>query len=146
MPLNNFLRSSHKLRVNACHFLWAACYFLLQISVGFTQERKVIEKAYPDGKPSLVILYNAKNEKIREISYYPNGQIDYEGVFKKGKEHGTWVYYYEDGQKKFEENYKNGMEDGKQYEWEPDGQLTKVEIFKDGKLLNTIPGKLYKEE
>lgn len=92
------------------------------------------------------MFYNVKNEKIREISYYPNGKIDYEGVFKNEKEHGTWVYYYDDGQKKFEENYKNGLEDGKQYEWEPDGQLTKIEIFKEGKLLKTIPGKAAENE
>lgn len=118
--------------------------FFSSFSVVSAQERKVIEKAYPDGKPSLVSYYDKNNEKIREISYYPNGKTDYEGVFKNGKEHGTWNYYYEDGQKKFEENYKAGLEDGKQYEWEPDGQLTKIEIFKEGKLLKTIPGKAAK--
>lgn len=75
------------------------------------------------------------------MSYFSNGNTDYDGVFKNGKEHGTWTYYYEDGQKKFEENYKNGLEEGKQYEWEPDGQLTKIEVFKEGRLLKTIPGK-----
>jgi antitoxin component YwqK of YwqJK toxin-antitoxin module len=122
------------------HFLVSLVFFLL-FSPIYSQERKVIEKAYPDGKPSLVVFYNTKSEKIREVSYYPNGKVDYEGTFKDGKEHGTWIYYYDDGQKKFEENYKNGVEDGKQYEWEPDGQLTKIEIFKEGKLLKTIPGK-----
>lgn len=119
--------------------------FLLSFSDIFSQERKVIEKVHPDGKPSLVLFFNAKNEKIREISYYPNGKIDYEGTFKDNKEHGIWIYYYDDGQKKFEENYKNGLEDGKQYEWEPDGQLTKIEVFKEGKLLKTIPGKAIKD-
>ncbi len=115
--------------------------FILSSTNSFGQDTKVIEKAYPDGKPSLIVFYNPGGEKIKEISYFSNGQIDYEGVFKNGLEHGKWTYYYEDGQKKFEENYKNGKEEGKQYEWEPDGQLTKIEVYKEGKLLKTIPGK-----
>jgi uncharacterized protein len=69
---------------------------------------------------------------------YPNGQIDYEGSFKDGVEHGKWVYYYSDGTKKFEEYYKNGFEEGKHYEWAPDGRLVKTEIYKQGKLIQTI--------
>lgn len=107
----------------------------------FSQPGKVVEKSYPDGKPSLVAVYGKNGEKLSETSYFPNGKIEYAGTFKGGKEHGTWTYYYEDGQKKFEENYKNGMEDGKQYEWEPDGQRTKIEVYKEGVLLKTISGK-----
>ncbi len=116
-------------------FLFIPSYF------SFSQERKIIDKTYDNGSPSLVYFLNGNNEKTKEISYFPNGKIDYEGNFKNGKEHGKWIYYYEDGQKKFEENYKNGLEDGKQYEWEPDGQLTKLEIYKEGKLQKTLTGK-----
>lgn len=120
--------------------------FLFSSLFIFSQERKVIEKAHPDGKPSLVVFYNSKNEKIHEISYFPNGKMEYEGFFKNGKEHGKWIYYYDDGQKKFEENYKNGLEEGKQFEWDPDGQLNQIEVYKEGKLLETIPGSASEEK
>ena len=110
-------------------------------SSSYSQDRKVIEKTFPDGSPSLVVFYNSKGERVREISYFSNGKKEYDGTFKDGKENGTFIYWYEDGQKKYEEYYKNGLAEGKQYEWDPDGQLNKTEIYKQGKLLKTIRSK-----
>jgi antitoxin component YwqK of YwqJK toxin-antitoxin module len=37
-----------------------------------------------------------------------NGQKDYEGTYKDGKEDGLHTKWYENGQKKLEVTYKNG--------------------------------------
>ena len=110
--------------------------FFLFISPVFSQQT-VVEKTYPDGSSSLVRGYDKHGALIKEISYYENGQIDYEGEFKEGKEHGKWTYYYKDGQKMYVEIYKNGFEEGKHYEWAPDGQLVKIEYYQQGRLVKT---------
>jgi len=44
----------------------------------------------------------------KSISYYENGQIEYERNYKDGKLEGKSISYYENGQIKYEENYKDG--------------------------------------
>ena len=41
----------------------------------------------------------------KEIWYYENGQISYEGNYKDGKEVGKWTYYNEDGSLKKMEGF-----------------------------------------
>lgn len=110
--------------------------FVIASLTGFTQDKKIIQE-YPNGKPSLIIIMNSKNEKVKEISYFENGAIDYEGTFKNGVEHGIWTYYYENGNKKYIETYKNGVEEGKHYEYSTQGQLEKIETYSNGKLIDT---------
>ena len=39
------------------------------------------------------------------LTFYPNGQVRYIGVYKNDKQNGTWKYYDEEGNLTKEENY-----------------------------------------
>ena len=48
--------------------------------------------------------YNDGKRDGKEVWYYKNGQISYEGNYKDGKKFGKWTYFNEDGSlKKVEE-------------------------------------------
>ena len=42
------------------------------------------------------------------VSYYSNGQKEFEGTYKDGKEDGLETWWYENGQKEFEGTFKDG--------------------------------------
>jgi len=46
-------------------------------------------------------------------SYYENGQIWTQGIYKNGIKNGKWVEYDENGNTLREGNFKDGKEDGK---------------------------------
>mgnify|MGYP006188358569 FL=1 len=42
------------------------------------------------------------------MSYYDNGQLYLDRIYKDGKLEGIWKSYYENGQLNYEWNYKEG--------------------------------------
>ena len=56
------------------------------------------------------------------LSWYENGQLEYEHNYKNGKPHGKWLGWNENGQLKYEHNYKNGKEQGKCWYWYKNGK------------------------
>jgi antitoxin component YwqK of YwqJK toxin-antitoxin module len=45
--------------------------------------------------------------------YYPNGILESQGTFSKGKKNGLWTYHFsENGEIKYKQKYKNGKKDG----------------------------------
>jgi len=88
---------------------------------------KVVEEAYPDGSPKLVRYYligNADKGFVKEMAYYPGGQVRYEGQFQEGKRHGKWVYYYENGKKWSEGYFKEGKRDDSGITWHENGNIS----------------------
>lgn len=52
------------------------------------------------------------------------GQIGEKGELVKGLQEGKWISYWRNGQKQYERNYKNGLLHGKSYWWTEDGIKT----------------------
>ena len=104
-------------------------------------EGKVVKHGYykeydKDGTLRVDGTYFEDKEKYngKWVSYYEDGQIEWERNYKDGKYDGKWVKYYSDGQIKYEKNYKDGIEDGKWVGYYSDGQIEREENYKDGKL------------
>jgi len=105
------------------HFVFLVFTFLFACS---KEIEKVIAEKYPDGNPKVVKYYkkDGKQKKfIKEIAYYPNHQMRYEGEFVDGEKHGKWVYYYDNGKKWSEGVFLNGMREGLAMTWYENGQL-----------------------
>ncbi len=98
-------------------------------------ETLVIMK-YPDGTSMKEEIYKWRGNiklKIKEIGYFPNGLIEYEGeVNEEQKKHGVWTYWHENGNKWLEENYQNNMLHGKFIEWYKSGEISFEGEYSDG--------------
>jgi len=84
---------------------------------------EVIEESYPDGNSKLVKHYTKKDRVlIKEITYYPNGQMQSEGEIKNDKMHGQWSFWFQNGQIWTIAHYENNLKNGKQTIWHENGQ------------------------
>ena len=57
---------------------------------------------------------------------YPDGQREYEGLYKNGKPNGNLVYWYENGSIKREGRLKNGSPIGRWTYYNLDGSIEKT--------------------
>ena len=100
---------------------------------GLTQH---IVRTHDNGQPYVVIYTKEpKNEKVKEQLYFENGQLDYEGHYKKGKEHGKWTYYWPNGSVKSEEYYEKGLEEGTMFDYDENGKKIKEYCYVKGRLV-----------
>jgi len=68
------------------------------------------------------------------VKFHENGQLEYTGIYKDGKEEGLHETYHENGQLQYKENYKNGKYDGLMERYYENGQLKFKGNYKDGEL------------
>jgi len=113
--------------------------FLLIFIVSCDKEVKtetIVSLKYPDGTAMQESIYKWKGNdkiKIKEIGYYPNGTIEYEGeVNEAQKKNGLWIYWFENGQKWLEENYENNILHGDFNEWYMSGEKSFEGEYSDG--------------
>jgi antitoxin component YwqK of YwqJK toxin-antitoxin module len=96
---------------------------------------EVIEETYDDGSPKMARFYSKDGQDkilVKELSYYPNKKIRYEGEFKEDEKHGHWIYYYEDGKTWSEGYFKMGERNGESYVWHENGQQKIHGYYTDG--------------
>lgn len=55
--------------------------------------------------------------------WYPNSQVRVTGTYKKGKAHGDWAWWFENGQKSEKGQYEDGEPTGSWAYWKPNGML-----------------------
>jgi antitoxin component YwqK of YwqJK toxin-antitoxin module len=102
---------------------------------------RFVASRFPDGKPEVVIYLKGKGDrqqKVMEKVYRSNGNLDYVGRFKDGKEQGEWNYFHEDGTRKYTEHWDQGLEEGVQIDYAPDGQVYRELYYEHGKLIRTV--------
>ncbi len=126
-----------------------ACLFITIIIFAACSKKieKVIAESFPDGNPKLVKYLKKEEGKtvvIKEIVYYPDGKMRYEGEYKNGQRHGKWVYYYPNGKKWSEGIYLNGKRNGLGITWHKNGQIYYQGEYKDG--IRTGTWKFWDEE
>lgn len=110
--------------------------FLWPVLVQDAAIEKHIVRTYSNGNP-YVVVYTAGEQHIRikEEIYFENGNLDYEGHYQGGVEHGEWVYYWENGNVKSWEYYENGLEEGEHYDCDENGDKTTVYYYRKGVLV-----------
>jgi antitoxin component YwqK of YwqJK toxin-antitoxin module len=85
-------------------------------------------------------IFSYKGEKFnyltnrdgRQVSYYSNGELRYDTIFKNGLANGKWTGWYENGEIAHELNYKNDKLDGLQKKWNEKGNLSYTAIYRNG--------------
>ena len=88
----------------------------------------------PEVHISKTIQFEGKIYRLNEeepysgivFNEYPNGQREYEGLYKNGKPNGNLVYWYENGSIKREGRLKNGSPIGKWTYYNRDGSIQKI--------------------
>ena len=97
---------------------------LLQFSCGEKPEVPISKTIQFEGK----IFRLNEEEPYSGIVFneYPDGQREYEGLYKNGKPNGNLVYWYENGSIKREGRLKNGSPIGRWTYYNPDGNIQKI--------------------
>lgn len=88
----------------------------IQMKANYSSIDKLIKEDYQCNFRS-----NTKEGRYEE--WYSNGQIKFDGYFKKGKRNGICSEWYPNGQKQAEEKWKNGQLNGKTRYWSENGEL-----------------------
>lgn len=114
----------------------APVFFLLPITLQDDGLVQHIVRTHDNGKPYVVVYTKGpQNERVKEQLYYDNGQLDYEGYYKKGMEHGSWTYFWPNGNLKSVEYYERGLEEGTMWDYNDQGQKIKEYRYVKGKLV-----------
>lgn len=94
-----------------------------------------IDAKFPDGKPAKVSWINkenGKNDTIKKLEYYSNGNKKTEGGIKNNIKEGRWKYWYENGNLWSEGNFKKGLSEGKFNIYNDDGTKYMQSNYKKG--------------
>ena len=88
-----------------------------------------------DGNPQSELTYNAKNDEVKAVFFYPDGRKAGEGTYINRKKEGPWRFYpstepqYMIG----EEYYHNDVKHGLARKFHPDGTLAESITWDNGK-------------
>ena len=125
------------------NLLFIIALFIITGASAQEMERHVVHQ-YASGSPKVVVYVDPDSkERLKEEIFYANGQLDYVGHYKNGKEDGAWTYYWENGNLKSEEFYLRGMEHGIMHDYNEQGKAIKRFEYKKGELISeqVLPGK-----
>jgi len=121
--------------------------------ISFNSKTKIYEVRdfYKNGQIQMKASYSSLDKFIKEDyqcnywsntkegryqQWYYNGQIQYDGYFKKGKRNGICSEWYLNGQKEAEEQWKNGQQNGRTRYWAENGELQYDLYFTHGENNN----------
>lgn len=93
------------------------------------------EPGYPEGDADVTITNTLPKEGMQDgqfEKFYPNGNLQAEGLVVNGKRSGLWVSYHPAGNKQSENNYVNGDLDGKSVVYYPNGQIMYIGYYTNG--------------
>ncbi|HEY8403647.1 MAG TPA: hypothetical protein VIK71_03465 [Flavobacteriales bacterium] len=97
--------------------------------------REVVMRKFDNGKPHVVLYFDAKDELVKEHVYFANGNTAWIGHYKNDLEDGSWEFYWENGKLKSREYYSKGKEDGVCQYFDENGKKIKEVVWKNGKLI-----------
>ena len=107
------------------------------ITNDISAQNEYLARSWPNGNPMVVyFLESGSQEILKEQVFYKNGQLDYEGSYESGVEHGFWTYYWENGSMKSQEFYQNGLEEGTMYDYDKLGDKHTEYIYTRGVLVS----------
>ncbi len=97
--------------------------------------KKSIDKTFSDGKPakiSYLDTINGKNDTIRKVEFWSNGNRRIEGDYKNNLREGEWTYWYENGNVWSKGTFTNGLSNGKFDVYNEDGSRYMQSSYKNG--------------
>jgi antitoxin component YwqK of YwqJK toxin-antitoxin module len=103
--------------------------FAMTLAVGLIvgckeQVKEMIEQTHPDGSKKKVSCYQGTPKNIiKTFFYFPDGKVQSEQYFKKGKPDSVLIIYYPDGKKCRETWLSGGKHNGTDRSWFKNGQL-----------------------
>ena len=115
--------------------------FFLAVSLPLleAEPREVrFEKLQKRGKVGSQLTYIPNQDAPftgKAVSFYSNGEKEWEGNYKDGKLEGFTKWWYENGQKGMEGNWRDGKKEGLWTDWYENGQKQVERNYKDGKLM-----------
>lgn len=96
-----------------------------------------VARKHPNGKPYVVLFVKETNgEIVKEEVYYSNGNLEWEGFYKRKIEDGSWKYYYPNGKLKSDQHYSKGKEHGVFLDYDEKGKLIKQSVYNNGQLMS----------
>lgn len=112
--------------------LWGAHYFK-------RDEIRVVKAKHENGIDKEVWVYKrnvfGKEKKIKEITYFNNGNKESEVDYKKGRVNGLARMWYKNGKLHVEATYKNSKVHGVRNAYHENGKIFCRAEYKNGKLL-----------
>ena len=107
----------------------------------FKQDKiRVVKAKHENGMDKEVWVYKrsifGKEKKIKEMTFFSNGNKESEVNYKKGKVNGWARMWYENGKLHVEATYKNSKTHGVRNAYHENGQVFCRAKYKKGKLLN----------
>jgi antitoxin component YwqK of YwqJK toxin-antitoxin module len=101
-------------------------------------ERRVMRKHTNGADYVVLFLDKETGDLVKEDVYYPNGNLQWTGNYKKNIENGTWNFYWENGKIKTVENYLGGKEHGVTTHFDDTGKKIREEFWKHGKKIKEL--------
>lgn len=101
-----------------------------------SNEPLIVETDEAIGEPDVKIDNTLPTENLTDgwfEDYYPNNQLQAEGLVVNGKRSGNWVSYHPNGNKQSESFYVNGELDGKTAVFYASGQVMYIGYYSAGK-------------
>lgn len=86
---------------------------------------------YPNGQKEYEGTYENDRPEGQFTWWYPNSQVRVTGSYKAGKANGEWSWWYENGQKSERGQYEAGEPTGSWAYWKTDGMLHHKSDFDD---------------
>ena len=80
-----------------------------------------------------------KNDMIRHgrsVTYYPNGQKEFEGQYSYGKRIGSFAWWYPNGQQRIVGEFQNDLEEGAWSWWHQNGMREATGRYSAGKQID----------
>ncbi|MFC2171953.1 toxin-antitoxin system YwqK family antitoxin [Acidobacteriota bacterium] len=112
---------------------------VLLLSFWHGEEFRSVKQLYDDGKAKeeWLCLRNlfGKDEKIREITYYENGEIETDVQYKDGTVNGWAREYFENGDLHFEATYKDSIPHGIRRAYYENGKLFCLACYYEGEII-----------
>jgi antitoxin component YwqK of YwqJK toxin-antitoxin module len=98
-------------------------------------EPLIVETNEGELVPDLTISNTIPTEGMEDGNFekfYPNGNLEVEGLVVNGKRSGLWTSYHPAGNKQSENFYVNGDLDGKTVVYFPNGQIMYIGYYTNG--------------
>lgn len=116
--------------------------FLLFIFLSSFQDPALdrqVMRMHDNGQEHVVLYFDKlSGDLMKEEVFFPNGNLQWTGTYKNGKEDGTWQFYFSNGSIKTVENYEAGKEHGVTSQFNEQGKKVKEEFWKHGKKIKEL--------
>lgn len=131
LSMNSFMSSLNKQEIARRQLKEIKNWWEINVD-NYKNELSITEGDFELMRKCLQLPETAKYRNIngKKITYYPNGQTEYEWNYLDGGKHGIQKGWHENGKLSFEQNYVNDHMNGHQISWYDNGNLQSENNYK----------------